>query len=259
MGGRKIKTFSVTADTNVSQVKGLSKYVTQEEVDDFAFRYWDIDKDKVMNNDKMENLRLLLKSQNTQEILAYMKDNNISVDEPLHYGVTTLMYASFYNDIETANELIKLGADPHKKDRYRLSPMAYAIGANSINAVKLLLENGVKFDEAKIVRGYIIPKWYGGITKIYVDENHNVVDVKILEKPEVDYIFKKGAWGTAFDVAVRSNMLEMTKLMLDSGYKPPKYHFADIADPDIRSGNTVEEIFTQDELNLMIDNEKKIW
>ena len=43
LGNKKIKTFSVTADTNVSQVKGLSKYVTQEEVDGFAFRYWDID------------------------------------------------------------------------------------------------------------------------------------------------------------------------------------------------------------------------
>ena len=55
LGNRKIKTFSVTADTNVSQVKGLSKYVSQEEVDSFAFRHWDIDTDKVMNNDKMEN------------------------------------------------------------------------------------------------------------------------------------------------------------------------------------------------------------
>lgn len=256
---KKKSHFVVTGDTNVSQVKGLSKYVSQEEVDSFAFRHWNIDKDKVMNNDKMENLRLLLKSKNTQEILNYVKDNNISVDEPLHYGVTPLMYASFYDDINTAKELINLGADPHKKDRYKLSPMAYAIGANSINTVKLLLANGVKFEEVEVVQGYIIPKWYEATntTKIYVDENSSVINVKISDKSDADYIFEKGVWGTAFDVVVKSNMLEMTKLMLDSGYKPPKYHFADFFDPDIRSGNTVEEIFTQDELNVMIDTEKK--
>ena len=36
--------FVVTADTKIIPGSELSKYVTQEEIDDFAFRYWDIDK-----------------------------------------------------------------------------------------------------------------------------------------------------------------------------------------------------------------------
>ncbi|WP_438358125.1 hypothetical protein [Campylobacter ureolyticus] len=34
--------FTVTADTVIKPDSEISKYVTQEEVDDFAFRYWDI-------------------------------------------------------------------------------------------------------------------------------------------------------------------------------------------------------------------------
>ena len=36
--------YVVTADTKIIPGSELSKYVTQEEIDDFAFRYWDIDK-----------------------------------------------------------------------------------------------------------------------------------------------------------------------------------------------------------------------
>ena len=35
--------FVVTADTKIIPGSELGKYVTQEEIDDFAFRYWDID------------------------------------------------------------------------------------------------------------------------------------------------------------------------------------------------------------------------
>ena len=87
--------FTVTADTVIKPGSEISKYVTQEEVDSFALRYWDIDIDEVKNNPLMENFRQILKSKNTTNILNFMKDNNISVDTPLHYGVTPLMYAGF--------------------------------------------------------------------------------------------------------------------------------------------------------------------
>ena len=89
------KTFFVDSDTKIDPNSELAKYVTQEEVDDFAFRYCDIDIDEVKNNPLMENFRQILKSKNTTNILNFMKDNNISVDTPLHYGVTPLMYAGF--------------------------------------------------------------------------------------------------------------------------------------------------------------------
>lgn len=240
MGGRKIKTFSVTADTNVSQVKGLSKYVTQEEVDDFAFRYWDIDADDVQNNDKMENLRQLLKSKNTQEILAYMKDNNISVDEPLHYGVTALMYASFYDDINTAKELLNLGADPHKKDKYKLSPMAYAIENNATKSVKLLYDNGVKFDEVEIIQNiwhlpnsihYNANFGIESIVAIDGDAKVNYYKVKERLKPPFYPIY-------FFKFVVNQNLIEIAKMVLESGYKPYMYGY-DIDDLSY----TFEEFF----------------
>ncbi|MDA3062608.1 MULTISPECIES: ankyrin repeat domain-containing protein [unclassified Campylobacter] len=257
MGGRKIKTFSVTADTNVSQVKGLSKYVTQEEIDSFAFRHWNIDKDKVMNNDKMENLRLLLKSKNTQEILAYMKDNNISVDEPLHYGVTPLMYSAFYDDIDTAKELLNLGADPHKKDRYKLSPMAYAIGANSINTVKLLFENGIKFEETKIAQSYVDGKWYRSsmYKHILIDENKNILEL-VLRDDMKNQNYKRAYFGgTIFYVMVENGLIDIAKFALDNGYQPYTYQYTD-ADAFTTFGNTLEEVFTQEEMKILIETEK---
>lgn len=246
MGGRKIKTFSVTADTNVSQVKGLSKYVTQEEVDGFAFRYWDIDKDRVRNNDKMENLRLLLKSKNTQEILAYMKDNNISVDEPLHYGVTPLMYSAFYNDITTAKELLNLGANPHLYDKYNLCALSYAIQNEKAEMVKFLLDNGVKFEEAKVVQGYLVKDW----NLVYNLDTNNIERNYTGEI----YAFKHGF--TAFYPFHDANV-EIKKIALESGFRPYAYATSNVDYPKVEAGNSLEEIFTKDQLDLYISNEKK--
>lgn len=131
--------FTVTADTVIKPGSEISKYVTQEEVDSFAFRYWDIDTYEVKNNSTMENFRQILKSKNTTNILNFMKDNNISVDTPLHYSVTPLMYASFYDDEKTMKELLNLGANPNLKDSYGISPLVYAIENNSIKHLNFYL------------------------------------------------------------------------------------------------------------------------
>ena len=144
--------YVVTADTKIIPGSELSKYVTQEEIDDFAFRYWDIDK-QIKDDAFAENFRKLLKSKQTDQILKFMQDNNISVDSPLIDGVTPLMYASFYDDEATAKRLIDMGANAHAQDNYKLSPLAYAIENNSTKTAKLLLDSGVKFDEVKAVQG----------------------------------------------------------------------------------------------------------
>ena len=131
--------FTVTADTVIKLGSEISKYVAQEEVDSFSFRYCDIDTYEVKNNSTMENFRQILKSKNTTNILNFMKDNNISVDTPLHYGVTPLMYASFYDDEKTMKELLNLGANPNLKDSYGISPLVYAIENNSIKHLNFYL------------------------------------------------------------------------------------------------------------------------
>lgn len=76
---RKQTNFVVTADTNVSKVPGLSKYETQEEVDSFAFRYWDIDDEAEYTNSHWEEnaalkkLRLMLKAKDTRGVFKLFK------------------------------------------------------------------------------------------------------------------------------------------------------------------------------------------
>ena len=221
---RKQTNFTVTADTNVSKVPGLSKYVTQEEVDSFAFRYWDIDYNSNPKNVFKESaidveLKRLLKSKQTDKILKFMKDNNLSVEHTMHGGVTPVMYSSFWNDTNTTQELIKLGADIHKKDEYKLSAMAYAIENNATKAVRLLLDNGVKFEEVKMVQGYIVCPRYSDDTEIIVGNN---IDIKLRTECLINHDHSKDPV-YPLNYAIYSNLIEIADMMLQKGMKPKAY------------------------------------
>ena len=207
--------FVVTADTKIIPGSELSKYVTQEEIDDFAFRYWDIDK-QIKDDAFAENFRKLLKSKQTDQILKFMQDNNISIDSPLIDGVTPLMYASFYDDEATAKRLIDMGANAHAKDNYKLSPLAYAIENNSTKTAKLLLDSGVKFDEVKAVQYYIYPPFYNNIEKLIIDGD----DVKIIFEDNYQVNTESKDAYDPMGYIVSHNYVEMTELALASGYKP---------------------------------------
>ena len=207
--------FVVTADTKIIPGSELSKYVTQEEIDDFAFRYWDIDK-QIKDDAFAENFRKLLKSKQTDQILKFMQDNNISIDSPLIDGVTPLMYASFYDDEATAKRLIDMGANAHAQDNYKLSPLAYAIENNSTKTAKLLLDSGVKFDEVKAVQYYIYPPFYNNIEKLIIDGD----DVKIIFEDNYQVNTESKDAYDPMGYIVSHNYVEMTELALASGYKP---------------------------------------
>ena len=137
--------FTVTADTVIKPGSEISKYVTQEEVDSFALRYWDIDEDAKYSNDNIDEnitqktLRSYLKAKDTNSLLNFIKDNNLSVDTRMMYNLTPLMYASFYDDEKTMKELLNLGANPNLKDSYGISPLVYAIENNSIKHLNFYL------------------------------------------------------------------------------------------------------------------------
>ena len=207
--------FVVTADTKIIPGSELSKYVTQEEVDDFAFRYWDIDK-QIKDGAFAENFRKLLKSKQMDQILKFMQDNNISIDSPLIDGVTPLMYASFYDDETTAKRLIDMGANAHAKDNYKLSPLAYAIENNSTKTAKLLLDSGVKFDEVKAVQYYIDPPFYNNIEKLIIDGD----DVKIIFEDNYQVNKESKDANNPMRYIVWHNYVEMADIVLASGYKP---------------------------------------
>ena len=207
--------FVVTADTKIIPGSELSKYVTQEEIDDFAFRYWDIDK-QIKDDAFAENFRKLLKSKQTDQILKFMQDNNISIDSPLIDGVTPLMYASFYDDEVTAKRLIDMGANAHAQDNYKLSPLAYAIENNSTKTAKLLLDSGVKFDEVKAVQYYIDPPFYNNIKKLIIDGD----DVKIVFRDNYQVNKESKDANNPMRYIVWHNYVEMADIVLASGYKP---------------------------------------
>ena len=207
--------FVVTADTKIIPGSELSKYVTQEEVDDFAFRYWDIDK-QIKDDAFAENFRKLLKSKQTDQILKFMQDNNISVDSPVIDGATPLMYASFYDDEVTAKRLIDMGANARAKDNYKLSPLAYAIENNSTKTAKILLDSGVKFDEVKAVQYYIDPPFYNNIEKLIIDGD----DVKIIFEDNYQVNKESKDADEPMGYIVSHGYVEMAELALASGYEP---------------------------------------
>ena len=207
--------FVVTSDTKIIPGSELSKYVTQEEIDDFGFRYWDIDK-QIKDDAFAENFRKLLKSKQTDQILKFMQDNNISIDSPLIDGVTPLMYASFYDDEVTAKRLIDMGANARAQDNYKLSPLAYAIENNSTKTAKLLLDSGVKFDEVKAVQYYIDPPFYNNIEKLIIDGD----DVKIVFRDNYQVNKESKDANNPMRYIVWHNYVEMADIVLASGYKP---------------------------------------
>ncbi len=250
--------FVVTADTKIIPGSELSKYVTQEEIDDFAFRYWDIDK-QIKDDAFAENFRKLLKSKQTEQILKFMQDNNISIDSPLIDGVTPLMYASFYDDEATAKRLIDMGANAHAQDNYKLSPLAYAIENNSTKTAKLLLDSGVKFDEVKAVQYYIDPPFYNNIEKLIIDGD----DVKIIFEDNYQVNKESKDANNPMRYIVWHNYVEMADIVLASGYKPKLRNrpssfpgLRDDSSPFIYSYYAVLDTIPNYEpmLNLLLDN-----
>ena len=224
--------FVVTADTKIIPGSELSKYVTQEEIDDFAFRYWDIDT-QIQDDAFAENFRKLLKSKQTDQILKFMQDNNISINSPLIDGVTPLMYASFYDDEVTAKRLIDMGANARAQDNYKLSPLAYAIENNSTKTVKLLLDSGVKFEEVKAVQYYIDPPFYNNIEKLIIDGD----DVKIVFRDNYQVNKESKDANNPMRYIVWHNYVEMADIVLASGYKP-KLRDRSSSFPSLRDGSS---------------------
>ncbi|CZE48104.1 ankyrin repeat domain-containing protein [Campylobacter geochelonis] len=244
--------FTITSDTNVSAIPGLSKYVTQEEVDSFSFRYWDIDNNYTKWIDPLLlPLRSALKDKNTTKVLNYLKEHNLSVDVKIEDGTTPLMYSSFYDDINTTKELIKLGANIHQKDKYKLSPLAYAISMNNIDIVKILHNNGVKFEDVPFVQGSLIPQTYGNIKSLTIKND----DIEITYKYNWDRFKNGDARGGAylFDYLIIENFLDLAKMVLKSNYKP--YAFFVNRD-DVKFGNSIYDVVSKETIDLAIKDTK---
>ncbi|EMG30480.1 ankyrin repeat domain-containing protein [Campylobacter showae] len=206
--------FTVTPDTKIDSNSELAKYVTQEEVDDFGFRYWDIDEYEE-HNATLNALRNLLRLKDTDKILNFITRNGLSADIKMKANTTPLMYASFYDDEATAKRLIDMGANAHAKDNYKLSPLAYAIENNSTKTVKLLLDSGVKFSNKEKIQRYLKAPQNDRIKSLTIDGDNIFVEyeAKYGQKNEGS----KG-WILPFDYIAFGNFTEMLQILFSMGY-----------------------------------------
>ena len=204
--------FTVTPDTKIDPNSELAKYVTQEEIDDFAFRYWDIDEYEE-HNATLNALRNLLRLKDTDKILNFMTRNGLSADVKMKANTTPLMYASFYDDETTAKRLMEMGADAHARDSYKLSSLAYAIENNSTKTVKLLLDSGVRLEEVKAVQFYLTHAVYALIDSIVIDKDDVHINYGFMDIDSKDAV-------EPFHYVISNNLLEISKMFFELGYKP---------------------------------------
>ncbi|WP_314069285.1 ankyrin repeat domain-containing protein [Campylobacter showae] len=204
--------FTVTPDTKIDPNSELAKYVTQEEIDDFAFRYWDIDEYEE-NNATLNALRNLLRLKDTDKILNFMTRNGLGADVKMKANTTPLIYASFYDDETTAKRLMEMGANAHAKDNYKLSPLAYAIENNSTKTVKLLLDSGVRLEEVKAVQFYLTHAVYALIDSIVIDKDDVHINYGFMDIDSKDAV-------EPFHYVISNNLLEISKMFFELGYKP---------------------------------------
>ncbi|WP_423902822.1 ankyrin repeat domain-containing protein [Campylobacter showae] len=227
--------FVITPGTKIDPNSDLARFVTQEEVDELSFKHWDIyDEQKIRYQEPNATLKILrdhLEAKDTNGVLKFLKDNNLSADVKLWANTTPLMYASFHNDETTAKELIKLGANPHQTDKYKLSALAYAIENNSTKTAKLLLDSGVKFKELGKVQIYRSTPLYSDIEKLIVDDDNITIIYSFSGAKKFYYGYTDEKTGKTsrytymydelpFRYIVENNFTEITRLVLESGYRP---------------------------------------
>ena len=226
--------YTVNQDTKIDPNSELAKYVTREEIDDFGFRCTNIVCDEEKNA-TLVPLRAALDRKDTDFVVKFIKDNNLTADVSMRDKRTPLMYSSFRNDVNTSNALINLGADIRAKDRFGLSPMAYAIMLNSLDTAKILLEKGVKFEEVEYVAYFILDSKdnYEWISTLTIDDDNITINYKVDPKyPDTDINNPTcvktcdGEKVEPFKYVVSKKLSQMAELMLSTGYKPKEFKMA---------------------------------
>ena len=186
-------------------------------------RYWherlgaelDLDECVVQGDERMEYFCKLLRSKDTARILAFMREQRITAGDPLHFGITAIMYSSFYNDANTTEELIYHGADINCTDDFSHSALSYAIENNSTAAAEVLLKHGASFSSVKYVRPWLVTPGY--LDSYFVADTSDAQVREYYETPKSEGI------SAVFDplyYAVAGGFLQMTELMLSSGVRP---------------------------------------
>ena len=75
-------------------------------------------------------------------VRALLQQKNVDVNAPGRDGTPALHWTVRVNDLETAGQLLRAGADPKLVTRYGVTPMSVAAANGSAAMLKLLLESG---------------------------------------------------------------------------------------------------------------------
>jgi len=75
-------------------------------------------------------------------VRALLQQKNVDVNAPGRDGTPALHWTVRVDDVETAGQLLRAGADPKLVTRYGVTPMAVAASNGSATMLKLLLESG---------------------------------------------------------------------------------------------------------------------
>lgn len=186
-------------------------------------RYWherlgaelDLDECVVYGDERMEYFCKLLRSKDTARILTFMREQRITAGDPLHFGITAIMYSSFYNDANTTEELIYHGADINRTDDFSHSALSYAIENNSTAAAEVLLKHGASFSSVKYVRTRLVTPGYRN-SYLVADTS----DAQVRAYYETPKSEGTSAVSDPLYYAVAGGFLQMTELMLSSGVRP---------------------------------------
>lgn len=127
-------------------------------------------------NQTLKTLRTALENRDTNKVINFIKDNNLSADVRMVNDETPLMYSSYFNDTNTTKALIELGVDVSLKDNFGFNALARTMEYNAFNTAKILLENGADVNSSKYIIGWELKdKSYNYIKSISIDKDFNIL------------------------------------------------------------------------------------
>lgn len=157
-----------------------------------------IEKNNNLNiNTIMGNLSKHCKTVKSVQDEGYEVDKILDINQlDRVYNRTPLIYASYFNDIETVKYLISKKANLFHKDRANKNALAYAMEENNLEIVKILVNAGLGIDSVEYLHaidGDIVNPLVASISRDYVEMSKIILEsgsYKDYPSEEINYTRK---------------------------------------------------------------------
>lgn len=159
----------------------------------------------------------IVTSPNREEALDDLKihkDEIETVDEPAFVpgngGMTPLMQAAAHQSKDLLELLLRLGADPSRRDSAGFSPLTYSLQGENLENFSLLLEKGSGVDP--------VPSSQGTYSPLAMACDHGLLPaVKALIQQGADVNWRSAAGATAIKYAAAGGHADCLRSVLDAG------------------------------------------